>query len=265
MTSGKRHRPRKRFGQHFLRDQGVVDRIVRVAVAPDSVALVEIGPGLGALTLPLLRELGHLHAVELDRDLIEPLARRAAALGKLTIHQGDALAFDFAALSETLGKPLRLIGNLPYNISTPFLFHLFAQRACIESMHFMLQKDVVERLAASSAEKAYGRLGIMAQYHCRVLPLFEVHPNCFDPPPRVDSAVVSLQPHDSPPWDVGDFSNFQWVVTAAFSARRKTLRNALAGVLDETRIRAAGVDPGSRAERVTPESYAALSRQLLQA
>ncbi|MEM7378350.1 MAG: 16S rRNA (adenine(1518)-N(6)/adenine(1519)-N(6))-dimethyltransferase RsmA [Pseudomonadota bacterium] len=262
MTERPTHRPRKRFGQHFLTDTATVSRIVRQVHPAEGLALVEIGPGLGALTLPLLRACKTLHALELDRDLVPRLARAAADIGDLTVHQGDALAFDFTALSQTLQAPLRLVGNLPYNISTPLLFHVCAHKAVVESMHFMLQQEVVDRLAATPGNKAYGRLTVMVQYHCQVVPRFGVPPSAFDPPPRVDSAVVSLVPHATPPFEVGSLDGFRALVSAAFNARRKTLRNALSGWLDAEHIAAAGVDPQSRAERITPDQYAALSRQL---
>ncbi|MEM6985413.1 MAG: 16S rRNA (adenine(1518)-N(6)/adenine(1519)-N(6))-dimethyltransferase RsmA [Pseudomonadota bacterium] len=262
MTDPNAHRPRKRFGQHFLTDSSVVERIVDWVAPPASVALVEIGPGLGALSLPLLKRYGQLHALELDRDIVPKLERRAAGLGQLSVIQCDVLGFDFVALSTQLDKPLRLVGNLPYNISTPLVFHLCEQKSHIESMHFMLQKEVVDRLAAQPGDKAYGRLSIMAQYHCEVSPVFTVAPGSFNPPPRVDSAVVTMRPHKTPPFDVGDPALFQQIVTSAFSAPRKTLRNALAKLFDEERLRTAGIDPQTRAERVTPQEYAALSRQL---
>ncbi|MEM9601875.1 MAG: 16S rRNA (adenine(1518)-N(6)/adenine(1519)-N(6))-dimethyltransferase RsmA [Pseudomonadota bacterium] len=262
MTERPAHRPRKRFGQHFLTDTATVSRIVRQVHPAGGLALVEIGPGLGALTLPLLRACKTLHALELDRDLVPRLARAAADIGDLTVHQGDALAFDFTALSQSLETPLRLVGNLPYNISTPLLFHVCEHKAVVESMHFMLQKEVVDRMAAAPGSKAYGRLSVMLRYHCGVVPRFDVPPTAFDPPPRVDSAVVSLVPHATPPFDVGSLDVFHTVVSTAFNARRKTLRNALSGLLDDEHIAAAGVDPRSRAERITPDGYAALSRQL---
>ncbi len=262
MSKPPAHRPRKRFGQHFLTDSSIVERIVKLVDTASDTALVEIGPGLGALTLPLLKRHGQLDVVELDRDVIPKLEAAAGSTGRLTVHQGDALKFDFAALSAKLGKPLQLVGNLPYNISTPLMFHLFEQQHVIDRMHFMLQREVVDRLAAGPGSKTYGRLGIMAQYRCRVAPAFAVPPHCFDPPPRVDSAVVSLVPRDKPPFDVGDFDLFQNVVTQAFAGRRKTLRNALASLLSESAIKEAGIDPRSRAERITAEEFAALSRHL---
>jgi len=262
MSAQPPHRPRKRFGQHFLRDQQTIERILRLVDSDTDTALVEIGPGLGALTMPLLKRHSALTVVELDRDLIPRLTSAAAGVGDLVVHQADALGFDYTALAKSLGKQLQLVGNLPYNISTPLMFHLFEQQRVIDRMHFMLQQEVVDRLAAAPGDKAYGRLGIMAQYRCAVVPAFPVPPECFDPPPRVNSAVVSLLPRQEPPFDVGDFDDFQRVVTSAFSGRRKTLRNALSAHLSESDIRSAGVDPQARAERITPVEYAALSRQL---
>ncbi len=252
------HRPRKRFGQHFLADPGVVQRIV-LAVAPrPGQQLVEIGPGLGALTGGLLAAAGELDVVELDRDLIPKLRARHGEAGTLRIHQADALTFDFAALARE-PRGLRLVGNLPYNISTPLLFHLLAQAGAIRDMHFMLQREVVERLAAAPGGASYGRLSVMVQYRCRVQALFEVGPGAFRPPPRVDSAVVRLVPHEQPPVQVTDEARFEAVVRRAFAQRRKTLANSLRGMLSAQTIVAAGVDPGIRPERLDLAAFAALS------
>jgi 16S rRNA (adenine1518-N6/adenine1519-N6)-dimethyltransferase len=254
------HRPRKRFGQNFLHDPGVIRRIVQAVNPQPGQRLVEIGPGKGAITLPLLRACGRLDVVELDRDLIEPLAREAAALGELAIHQADALRFDFSQLAG-LGK-LRVVGNLPYNISTPLLFHLLAQSDYIQDMHFMLQKEVVERMAAGPGSGDYGRLSVMIQYHCKVAPLFRIGPGAFNPAPRVESAFVRLTPHPAPPARVADYDCLTTVVRQAFAQRRKTLRNALGGLLAEDAIRASGNDPAARAETLSLEQYAALADAL---
>jgi len=188
------HRPRKRFGQHFLHDPGIIQRIVDTIDASEGERVVEIGPGLGAITQRLLRRTGSLDAVELDRDLIPRLTATCAGLGELRIHQADALEFDFCTLAAAPEK-LRIVGNLPYNVSTPLLFRLVEQRHCIQDMHFMLQKEVVERIAASPGSKRYGRLTIMLAIYFEAEPLFHIGPGAFNPPPRVDSAFLRLAPH----------------------------------------------------------------------
>lgn len=252
------HRPRKRFGQHFLHDPGVVDRILR-AIAPEpGQRFVEIGPGQGILTRPLLAVAGRLDVVELDRDLAAALS--GENLPGLTVHGADALRFDYRDLAPP--GALRVVGNLPYNISTPLLFHLLGQAEAVRDMHFMLQREVVTRMAASPGGGDYGRLSVMVQYRCRVERLFTVPPGAFRPPPRVNSAVVRLVPYREPPVDVGDETVFRRVVAAAFSQRRKTLRNALRDLASEADLEAAGVDPGERAERLPLEIFAALSRRI---
>lgn len=252
------HRPRKRFGQHFLHDRGVIDRILDALAPRADDHVVEIGPGLGALTLPLLERAGRLDAVELDRDVIPLLEEKAASRGRLTVHQADALAFDFCALAGD-GHPLRLVGNLPYNISTPLLFHLVTQRRCIRDMHFMLQKEVVDRMAASPGTRIYGRLSVMLAVFCRVEPLFNIGRGAFNPPPKVESAVARIIPDNDPRFPVDDIPLFGRMVTAAFSRRRKTLRNALRGFLDAEAIERVGIDPGLRPENLSPEDFARLA------
>jgi 16S rRNA (adenine1518-N6/adenine1519-N6)-dimethyltransferase len=256
------HRPRKRFGQNFLHDPAIIQRIIQAISPQPGQRLVEIGPGQGAITLPLLQGCGRLDVVELDRDLIEPLARKAATAGTLVIHQADALKFDFSALAH--GAKLRVVGNLPYNISTPLLFHLLAQSDYIQDMHFMLQKEVVARMAAEPGKGEYGRLSVMIQYHCRVEPLFNIGPGAFHPAPRVDSAFVRLTPWAQAPVSVDDYTCLGKVVRQAFSQRRKTLRNTLRGLLSETDIRASGSDPAARPETLTLQQYAALANRLAQ-
>lgn len=248
------HRARKRFGQNFLHDQRIIERIIK-AIAPKSgERLVEIGPGLGALTEPLLEAVEHLDAVELDRDLVERLQRFAP---KLTVHSGDALKFDFRRLATE--QPIRVVGNLPYNISTPIIFHLLEQLDVIIDMHFMLQKEVVERLAAEPGNKDYGRLTVMVQQRCEVDKLFTVPPGAFNPPPKVDSAIVRLVPHTSSPYPVPDQALFAKLVAQAFSQRRKTLRNTLKGLLDAADIEANDIDPGRRPETLSVAEFAALA------
>ena len=252
------HRARKRFGQHFLHDPGVIARIVAAIDPKPGERLVEIGPGLGALTLPLLDRIGRLEVVELDRDVIPRLAERALGRGELVIHEADALEFDFAALCGA-GPKLRVCGNLPYNISTPLLFHLLESHAGIADMHFMLQKEVVARMAAVPSTKAYGRLTVMLAVHCAVERLFDVGPGAFRPPPKVHSAVVRLVPHARPPFLIADAARFAAVVAAAFGQRRKTLRNSLAGLVAPAGFAAAGIDPGRRAETLSPGEFAQLA------
>jgi len=241
------HRPRKRFGQNFLHDQAVIERILGCVNPQPGERLVEIGPGQGALTRGLLERCGELDAIELDRDLLEPLKRMCASLGTLRLHNADALKFDFHRLRSD-ERRLRLVGNLPYNISTPLLFHLIDQADAIEDMHFMLQKEVVERMAAGPGSKAYGRLSVMLQVSCEVTPLFDIGPESFEPPPKVDSSVVRLRPLAQPlvaPDRLEDFSRF---LATAFGQRRKTLRNNLKGLLGGEQIAALGIDPGARTE-----------------
>jgi 16S rRNA (adenine1518-N6/adenine1519-N6)-dimethyltransferase len=254
------HKARKRFGQNFLHDPLVIQRIVQAINARPGQRLVEIGPGQGAITLPLLRACRHLEVIELDRDLIRPLAEKAATIGELVIHQQDALRFDFRSLAN--GETLRTVGNLPYNISTPLLFHLIEQSDAIRDMHFMLQKEVVDRMAAAPGSDDYGRLSVMVQYHCRVEPLFRVGPGAFKPAPRVDSAFVRLTPWPEAPFPVKNTEYLTALVRQAFSQRRKTLRNALKSLLSEENIRATGADPSARPETISLEQYVALANQL---
>ena len=252
------HRARKRFGQHFLSDAHVVARIVNAIDPRPEDHVVEIGPGLGVLTAALLARIPAMEAVELDRDIIPKLAQRCAPLGTLLIHSADALKFDFTTLAAD-GRPLRVVGNLPYDISTPLLFHLLESRAVIRDMHFMLQKEVVDRLAAEPGGKDYGRLSVMMQYHCEVVALFDVPPEAFEPPPKVDSAVVRLVPHAQPPVQVRDVSVLEQLVAQAFSQRRKTLRNTLKDWVTAGTMEAHGIDPTRRAETLSLAEFAALA------
>ena len=253
-----RHIPRKRFGQHFLHTPSVIERIVSSIDPHPGEPLVEIGPGLGAITLPLLARVHEMHAVEIDRDAIRELAAKTRDKGTLHIHEADVLDFDFAQLRIT-PQPLRLVGNLPYNISTPLLFRLMEQREHFLDMHFMLQKEVVDRMAAQANDDAYGRLSVMLAPWLSVEPLFDIGPGAFRPPPQVTSSYVRLRPYAAPPFTIDDRRAYSQVVAAAFSQRRKTLRNALKALLGEELIRAAGIDPGARAETVSPARYAALA------
>ncbi len=261
------HRPRKRFGQNFLHDPGIIRRIVAAIAPQPGEHLVEIGPGLGALTREVLPLVGQLDVVELDRDLPPKLRAACAGLGELRIHEADALEFDFCALAQSMAntagdspaRRLRVFGNLPYNISTPLLFHLMDQRDCLIDMHFMLQKEVVARMAAAPGGGDYGRLSVMLQYYCRVERLFTVPPGAFTPPPKVDSAIVRLVPYDEPPVAVTDPATLSRVVAQAFSQRRKTLRNTLKPLLSAEALSALDIDPGERAERLDLAAFARLA------
>ena len=255
------HRPRKRFGQHFLHDPGVIDRIIgAMNVLPDD-RVVEIGPGEGALTRPLLKRVKRLDVVELDRDLAARLETDAYGPGELRVHQGDALEFDFCSLATSDAR-LRVVGNLPYNISTPLLFRLLQQRNCIADMHVMLQKEVADRIVAKPGTPDYGRLGIMLQFYCDVERLLRVGAGAFRPPPKVESAVLRLRPLPWPRFKVRDEAAFAELVKQAFGQRRKTLRNAAGRLLDTAQIEAAGIDPGLRPERLSVEQFARLSDQM---
>ena len=252
------HRARKRFGQHFLTDPGVIDAILRSIHATKDDVVVEIGPGLGAITASLAASAGHLHAVELDRDLVARLRRQYEGNAAVTIHEGDALSFDFA----TLGDRLRIVGNLPYNISTPLLFHLLDYKNHIVDMHFMLQKEVVDRMAAAPGSKAYGRLGIMLGCHLNIESLFDVDKSAFAPPPEVTSAVVRLDPLKPNTFDIRDQELLSKLVTNAFMKRRKTIRNALRDLAEIADLEAAGIDPGLRPEQISISQYVELSNHL---
>ncbi len=249
--------PKKSLGQHFLHERGVIDKIILAIDPQPGDRIVEIGPGQGALTLPLLARHGTLTAIEFDRDLLVPLAAAARDVGELTLVSADALNVDLTALAGE--QPMRLIGNLPYNVSSPILFHALDHAAAIRDMHFMLQKEVVDRMAAAPGSKVYGRLSVMLQAYCRVTPLFKVPPGAFRPPPKVDSAVVRLVPRAPADIGIADRQRFAAIVRAAFGQRRKTLRNALNGVADAAMIEAAGLDAGLRAEQVDVASFVRLA------
>ncbi|MBT9568478.1 MAG: 16S rRNA (adenine(1518)-N(6)/adenine(1519)-N(6))-dimethyltransferase RsmA [Thiobacillus sp.] len=251
------HAPRKRFGQNFLIDESIIHAIVNAIHPQPDETLVEIGPGLGALTRPLLERVSHLHAVELDRDIVARLQKTWPA-ERLTLHSHDALKFDFGAL----GDSLRIIGNLPYNISTPLLFHLMTYSAQIRDMTFMLQKEVVERMVAEPGTTDYGRLTLMLQRRFHLEWLLDVPPEAFNPPPKVESAVVRLIPKTAIEVAALDEELFARVVAAAFSQRRKTLKNTLASLFKPDDFSALGIDPGLRAEALPLSAYEALTRRL---
>ncbi len=252
-----RHPAKKSLGQHFLHDRGIVDKLVMAIDPRPGDRIVEIGPGQGALTFPLLDRHGTLTAIEFDRDLLEPLTAAAQAHGALTLLNADVMNIDFTALAGD--APFRLVGNLPYNLSSPILFHALAHASAVRDMHFMLQKEVVDRMAAGPGSKVYGRLSVMLQAYCTVTALFEVPPGAFRPPPKVDSAVVRLVPH--PPAQIGidDPRRFADIVRAAFGQRRKTLRNALGNVCTTEDIIAAGIDPQRRAEQLEVADFIRLA------
>ena len=251
---------RKRFGQHFLHDRSVLERIAReVAPQPDQ-ALVEIGPGRGALTEMLIGKSATLDCVEIDRDLAAELTQRWGATPGFTLHTGDALDYDFAALAARRGRRLRVIGNLPYNISTPLLFHIAAAHEHIDDLHVMLQKEVIDRIAAAPGSGEYGRLTVMLAPWIEAKHLFDVGPGAFTPPPRVWSAVARLTIRRAPAFEVPPA--FARTVAAAFSQRRKTLRNALRALVDVDAIVAAGIDPGLRPEVLTPAEFAKIAARV---
>jgi 16S rRNA (adenine1518-N6/adenine1519-N6)-dimethyltransferase len=251
------HVARKRFGQHFLVSPGVVARIIEAIAPRPADHLVEIGPGLGALTEPLLARLDHLHVVEIDRDLIARLRERFPP-ERLTIHEGDALEFDFGAL----GAGLRIVGNLPYNISTPLLFHFARYADRVRDMHFMLQREVVERMVAAPGGAEYGRLSVMLQYRFELERLFLVPPGAFRPAPKVDSAIVRLTPRPAAELDARDEALLARVVTAAFSQRRKMLRNTLRELIAEQGLAALGIAPTRRAEELAVGDYVSIANRL---
>jgi len=261
MNEQYQHRARKRFGQNFLHDAGIIDRILRAINAKPGEHLLEIGPGQGALTEGLLGSGAQLDVVELDKDLVPILQHKFAGRGNFRLHQGDALKFDFNQLGVP-ARSLKVVGNLPYNISTPLIFHLLEHAGLIRDMHFMLQKEVVERLAAGPGGGDWGRLSIMVQYHCRVEHLFNVGPGAFNPPPKVDSAIVRLVPHETLPHPAKDPRQLERIVREAFNQRRKTLRNTLKGLLDSQAIEAAGVDGSLRPEQLDLAAFVRLADQL---
>lgn len=254
------HKPRKRFGQNFLHDRSVIARIIAAINPQPSDNLLEIGPGLGAITCDLLEKCQKMQAIELDRDLLQPLTERCEPVGELILHNADALKFDFRELQAGHSK-LRIVGNLPYNISTPILFHLLTQADAIEDMHFMLQKEVVERMAALPGNRTYGRLSVMLQVKCEVEHLFDIKPGAFNPPPKVQSSLVRLIPGKTA-HTLGDQTLFAAVVREAFGQRRKTLRNALKKRVPAPVFIAADIDPTLRAEQLTPADFVRLTNIL---
>jgi 16S rRNA (adenine1518-N6/adenine1519-N6)-dimethyltransferase len=253
----KGHVARKRFGQNFLIDQGIIGAIVSAIDPKRDETVVEIGPGLGAITEPLMARVDHLHVVEIDRDLIARLKKQHSPT-RMTIHEGDALAFDFASI----GKDLRLVGNLPYNISTPLLFHLAEYVDIVRDMHFMLQKEVVERMVAEPGDADFGRMSVMLQYRFYLEWLIDVPPESFDPPPKVQSAVVRLIPKPQSELNAKSQEKLAQVVLTAFSQRRKMLRNTMKSLLSEAAFAELGIDPTRRAEDIPVEGYVRIANYL---
>lgn len=265
MTTGFTEPAKKHLGQNFLHEKGVIQKIVQAIAPQPGDAIVEIGPGQGALTFPLLQQHGSLTAIEFDRDLHAPLQQAASAYGQLRLIEGDVLGVNFTQLAAELaperGK-IRLVGNLPYNLSSPILFHALEHAQAITDMHFMLQKEVVDRMAAGPGSKVYGRLSVMLQAYCSVTPLFIVPPGAFRPAPKVDSAVVRMVPKPREQVLVRNHATFANVVRAAFGQRRKTLRNALSGVAESSDIEAVGMRPDARAEQVAVAAFVQLANLL---
>lgn len=253
------HLARKRFGQNFLNDENVIENIVAAIQPKQDQVLVEIGPGLAALTVPVSQYIKRLTVIEIDRDLAARLLNNPFLKDKINLIQQDALTVDFAQLSQQLQQPLRVFGNLPYNISTPLMFHLFQFTNAICDMHFMLQKEVVNRLVAAPNSKAYGRLSVMAQYYCQIIPVLEVPPYAFKPAPKVDSAVVKLIPHKQIPYPVEDIRILSRITTEAFNQRRKTVRNSLNNLFTPQQLTDLNIDLDARAENLNVQQYCQLA------
>ena len=255
------HQAKKRFGQNFLHNDAIISKIVDAINPEPGENLVEIGPGLGALTEPVVERAGNLSVVELDRDLAHRLRHHPFLAPHLTIHEIDALKFDFASLSSD-EKPLRIFGNLPYNISTPLIFHLLTFKDAVKDMHFMLQKEVVERMAAGENTKAFGRLSIMTQYQCQVIPVMEIGPEAFKPAPKVDSAIVRLIPHKEIKNPVKDLNMLNQVCLTAFNQRRKTIRNSFKKLIAAEHLASIGVDASLRPENLSVDQFIAIANFL---
>ncbi len=256
------HQAKKRFGQNFLHNDAVISSIVDAINPEPGENLIEIGPGLGALTEPVIERAGKLSVVELDRDLAHRLRHHPFLAPHLTIHETDALKFDFSQLVTT-DKPLRIFGNLPYNISTPLIFHLLTFKEQVQDMHFMLQKEVVQRMASGPDCKAYGRLSIMTQYQCQVIPVMEIGPEAFKPAPKVDSAIVRLIPHKKIKNPVKDIKALNTVCLAAFNQRRKTIRNSFKNLLSAEQLTSLNIDPGLRPENLSIDEYIKLANYIV--
>ncbi|MEA1989699.1 MAG: 16S rRNA (adenine(1518)-N(6)/adenine(1519)-N(6))-dimethyltransferase RsmA [Pseudomonadota bacterium] len=254
------HKHKKQFGQNFLNNGRVIDQIVAAIRPKPENHLVEIGPGEAALTAPLIDVVKRMDIIEIDNDLIGPLKIRFATKPAFNLHHTDALKFDYSTLLEfEPEQPLRIVGNLPYNISSPLMFHLLNFSDHIQDMHFMLQKEVVDRITAAPGIKAYGRLSVMIQYACETEYLFTVGPENFTPPPKVESAIVRLLPYKQKPFVADNEDSFAELVKQAFSQKRKTLRNTLKGYLDVEQIESCGINPTARAETISVEKFVELA------
>jgi 16S rRNA (adenine1518-N6/adenine1519-N6)-dimethyltransferase len=260
MGNPAQHRARKRFGQHFLTDTRIIERIVDAIQPEPGQSIIEIGPGQGALTFPLLQRCKQLTAVELDRDLIPLLQAQAGRYGELKLINQDILKYNLSSVD--LSPPLRVVGNLPYNISTPLMFHLLEYSELIRDMHFMLQKEVANRISAQPNNKHYGKLSVMMQYHCRCDQLFDIAPGCFTPPPKVDSSIIRLIPHTASPVTVNDVSLLEQVVQSAFNQRRKTIANSLKNWIDSSGLENLGIDSRARAENLTLDDFARITQSI---
>lgn len=255
------HKARKRFGQNFLNDDSVIEGIVRAIAPKEGDNLLEIGPGLGAITEPVAELTDKLNVVELDKDLAERLVTHPFIGKKLNIYQADALQFDFNQVIDPEHK-LKVFGNLPYNISTPLLFHLYEFLDGIENMHFMLQKEVVNRMCAAPNSKAYGRLSIMTQYYCKTIPVIEVPPTAFVPPPKVDSAVIRLIPKDKELRTQATPKTLNRVCLEAFNQRRKTLRNSLSNLMTAEELAELNIDASLRAENLSLDQFISIANYI---
>lgn len=255
------HHARKRFGQNFLHDQYTIDSIVSAIAPRQNDVMVEIGPGLGALTEPVCDQIDKLHVVELDRDSAARLREHPRLKDKLIVHEADAMKFNFDELAQP-GRPLRVFGNLPYNISTPLIFHLLEKSQHITDMYFMLQKEVVERLAAGPNSKDYGRLTVMTQYYCQVVPVLEVGPHAFKPAPKVDSAVVRLVPYQQRPYEALNVNDLHRVCQEGFGQRRKTIRNSFRNFITAEQLEEIGIDPNLRPENLTLAQFVSIANWL---
>lgn len=258
------HKHKKRFGQNFLNNQQVIERIVRAIHPYPDDHMVEIGPGEAALTVPLLKVVKRLEIIEIDNDLIAPLTQKFGHLPNFHLHHTDALTFDYATLLQNEEEKLRVVGNLPYNISSPLIFHLLTYADRIQDMHFMLQKEVVDRMTAEPGSKTYGRLSVMLQYRCDTQHLFKVGPKNFTPPPKVDSAIARLTPWQTLPNPAENNTDFAELVKAAFAHKRKTLRNNLKGLLNSDEIEATGIAPSMRAEQLPVADFVTLANAYTQ-
>lgn len=255
------HQAKKRFGQNFLHNDAIISQIVDAINPEPNENLIEIGPGLGALTEPVIERAGDISVVELDRDLAHRLRHHPFLAKHLTIYEQDALKFDFSSLA-TPERPLRIFGNLPYNISTPLIFHLLSFKDKVKDMHFMLQKEVVERMAAGHNSKTFGRLSIMTQYQCQVMPVMEIGPEAFQPPPKVDSAIVRLIPHKEIINPVNDIKVLNQVCLTAFNQRRKTIRNSFKKLIPAEQLIELGIDPTLRPENLALVQFVTIANYL---